>query len=70
MGSTFKTGDTVYFLESKWRVREVKIVKLTAGFATIRFMDGAGGTRVHESKLYRTKEEAAAGARKSEPPLI
>ena len=58
----FNEGDTVYFVASFIFVRKAKVVRNAGGFCTIIF-DGNGncgtsGTRVRESKLYRTKEEA------------
>lgn len=57
-------GDTVYFIASSIFVRKAKVVRNAGGFCTIIF-DGNGncgtsGTRVRESKLYRTEEEANA----------
>lgn len=57
----FNEGDTVYFVASSIFVRKAKVVRNTGGFCTIRFSDGncgTSGTRVRESKLYRTEEEA------------
>ena len=58
----FNEGDTVYFVASSVFVRKAKVVRNAGGFCTIIF-DGNGncgtsGTRVRESKLYRTEEEA------------
>lgn len=58
----FNEGDTVYFVASSIFVRKAKVVRNAGGFCTIIF-DGNGncgtsGTRVRESKLYRTEEEA------------
>lgn len=58
----FNEGDTVYFVASSIFVRKAKVVRTVGGFCTITF-DGNGncgtsGTRVRESKLYRTQEEA------------
>ena len=58
----FNEGDTVYFIASSIFVRKAKVVRNAGGFCTIIF-DGDGncgtsGTRVRESKLYRTEEEA------------
>ena len=58
----FNEGDTVYFVASFIFVRKAKVVRNAGGFCTIIF-DGDGncgtsGTRVRESKLYRTEEEA------------
>ena len=60
----FNEGDTVYFIASSIFVRKAKVVRNTGEFCTIIF-DGNGncgtsGTRVRESKLYRTEEEANA----------
>lgn len=60
----FNEGDTVYFVASSIFVRKAKVVRNAGGFCTIIF-DGDGncgtsGTRVRESKLYRTEEEANA----------
>ena len=57
-------NDTAYFIESNWRIREVRILKITGEFATIRFADGEGGTRLRISRLYATKEEAEKSIRK------
>lgn len=58
----FNKGDTVYFIASSIFVRKAKIVRNAGGFCTIIFDGngncGASGTRVRESKLYRTEEEA------------
>lgn len=56
----FIEGDTVYFIASSIFVRKAKVVRNAGGFCTIIF-DGNGncgisGTRVRESKLYRTEE--------------
>ena len=59
----FNEGDTVYFIASSIFVRKAKVVRNAGGFCTIRFSDGncgTSGTRVRESKLYRTQEEANA----------
>ena len=58
----FNEGDIVYFIASSIFVRKAKVVCNAGGFCTIIF-DGNGncgtsGTRVRESKLYRTEEEA------------
>ena len=57
----FNEGDVVYFIASSIFVRKAKAVRNASGFCTIRFSDGdcgTSGTRVRESKLYRTEEEA------------
>ena len=58
----FNEGDIVYFIASSIFVRKAKVVRNASGFCTIVFSDngncGPSGTRVRESKLYRTEEEA------------
>ena len=60
MPSKYKPGDTAYIVESGLFVREVAVVKVAGGFATLRFTDGPGGVRLRESRLFPTKEEAEA----------
>ena len=60
----FSEGDTVYFIASSIFIKQAEVLRNTGGFCTIIF-DGNGncgtsGTRVRESKLYRTEEEANA----------
>ena len=64
MSTSFNPGDIAYFVESKWRVREVKILKLSAGFATIHFLDGEGGIRISVNRLFPTKEAAETSIKK------
>ena len=58
----FNEGDTVYFIASSIFVKKAKVVRNAGGFCTIVFSDngncGPSGTRVRESKLYRTEKEA------------
>lgn len=52
----FKSGDTVFFIESNRRVIEGKIKAFSAGFYTIIY--GNSAIRLRESRLYSSKEEA------------
>lgn len=70
MPSEYRIGDIAYFIESKWRIREVKIVKLSGDLALVRFLDGEGGTRIHESRLYKTREQASASTKERQRPLF
>ena len=58
----FNEGDTVYFIASSIFIKQAKVVRNAGGFCTIIFVGngncGTSGTRVRESKLYRTEEEA------------
>lgn len=60
----FAQGDTAFFVESNWCIREVRILSISGEFATIHFVDGEGGTRLRLNRLYKTKEEAAGSIRK------
>ena len=57
----FNERDVVYFISSSVFIKKAAGIRNTGGFCTIRFSDGNCGTsetRVRESKLYRTEEEA------------
>lgn len=59
----YKTGDKVYFVSNSIFVKEATVIHVGGGFVTIKFdtnngNGGASGTRVRESKIYRTKKEA------------
>ena len=54
----YSAGDTVYFVESQWIIREVKVISCGGGFYTMKFVDGSGGIRLRENRLFSTKEEA------------
>ena len=59
----FHKGDVVYFVSSSIFIKKATVIRNAGGFCTIRFEDGncgPSGTRVRESKLYHTKEEAEA----------
>lgn len=58
----FNEGDIVYFISSSVFIKKATVIRNAGGFCTIIFDGngncGASGTRVRESKLYRTEEEA------------
>ena len=54
----FDEGDVVYFISSSVFIKKATVIRNAGGFCTIRFSDGncgISGTRVRESKLYRTE---------------
>ena len=55
MPAKFKKGDTAYFVESNYKVREVQILNTAGGLYLIKF-DNGGGIRVKEHRLFSTKE--------------
>lgn len=57
----FNEGDVVYFVSSSIFIKKATVIRNSGGFCTIRFSNGncgTSGTRVRESELYRTEEEA------------
>ena len=64
MEKKFKPGDTVYLISSAHFIEEATVVMTISGFVTIRFTQRGGGTRVRESRLYATQEEAEATIKK------
>ena len=60
MGAKYKPGDIVYIVSTGKQIEEAKVIKYGAGFYTIRFKNG-GGTKLRESRLFSTKEEALEG---------
>ena len=52
----FQIGDKAFIIESTIFVKEVVIVKIASGFATIKYPDSSGGFRVRESRLFATKK--------------
>ena len=64
MDTKFSKGDTIYLISSNHFIEEATVVMNLAGFVTIRFTKRGGGTRVWESRLYPTREEAEAAMKK------
>ncbi len=57
----FNEGDAVYFISPSVFIKKATVIRNAGGFCVIRFSDGdcgTFGTRVRESKLYHTEEEA------------
>ena len=69
MSTSFNPGDRAYIVESNLYLREVEVVKVAGGFCTIRFVDRGGGIKVRESRLFPTKEAAAASLPKKNTSL-
>lgn len=55
-------GDIVYFISNGYKIRKATVVRASNGFCTIKFLDKQSpmGTKVRETKLYPTEEEAKA----------
>ena len=64
MPNWYKPGDRAYIVESNYLVREVKVLRVAGGFATLRFTDIDGGCKLRISRLFPTKEDAEATLQK------
>ena len=63
MNGKYQPGQTVFLTGgNKNLIKEATVLKYTGGFYTIRFENG-GGTKVRESRLFPTKEEAVVTKR-------
>ncbi len=60
----FKTGDTVFIVESNRFIREVEVRSCGGGMYLVRFKDNGGGIRLKEHRLFATKEEAEASIKR------
>ena len=68
MPNKYNPGDTAYIVESNRIIREVRVLKVTGGFATLRFTDSDGGIKLRESRLFPTQEDAEASLPKKTIP--
>lgn len=67
MASGKFNGGVAFLVESNSVIREVKILKYAGGLYTIRFVNGNGGIKVRESRLFATREDAQASIQKLKP---
>lgn len=53
----YNLGDIVFFIANGYHIREATVIRIGSGFCTIKFNDNEtpAGTRVRESKLFKTK---------------
>ena len=58
MANKFKQGDTAFIVANKRFIKEVRVVNCIGGQYTLRFVEGNGGIRLREDRLYSTKTEA------------
>ena len=68
MLNKYNPGDIAFIVESSRFIREVKVLKIAGGFATLRFTDSDGGIKLRESRLFPTKEAAEASLPKKTTP--
>ena len=53
-------GETGYIVRSNRIIEPVTILSESGGFCTVHFTSRQGGTRLRKSRVFATKEEAAA----------
>lgn len=56
----FHPGDTAFLIESNRIIREVKVLKFSGGFYTIRYIESPTGIKVKGHRLFAVMEEAEA----------
>ena len=68
----YNVGDTVFFIANGYHIREAVVIRTGGGFCTIKFNDNEtpAGTRVRESKLFQTKQEAEVVVEKQHVTLL
>lgn len=67
----YNLGDTVFFIANGYHIREATVIR-SGEFCTIKFNDNEtpAGTRVRESKLFKTKQEAEVVVEKTHNILL
>ena len=68
MPNKYNPGDTAFIVESSRFIREVRVLMIAGGFATLQFADSDGGIKLRESRLFPTKEAAEASLPKKTTP--
>ena len=53
-----KPGDKVYIIANNNYIKEYQVLKIAGGFATLKEINGNGGTKLRTSKIFLSKEEA------------
>ena len=51
----FKTGDTVFIVESNRFIREAEVKSCAGGMYLVKFKDNGGGIKLKEHRLFATK---------------
>ncbi len=64
MPMKYKPGDKAYIVENNRIIREVTIISHKAGFCTFRFVGRDGGTKLRETRVFPTEEEAKRSIKK------
>ena len=54
----YRINQIVYIVQSCREIRQMKVIKYSNGFYTLRFLDTGGGIRLRESRIFATEGEA------------
>lgn len=67
----YDVGDIVFFISNGYHIREATVIR-SGEFCTIKFNDNETpvGTRVRESKLFHSKQEAEIVVEKTHNTLL
>ncbi len=70
MAGKYCVGDTAWIVVSNLRIQEVKVLNYSNGFYTIQFVNGGGGIKLRENRIFPTSEEAQKSIMKAKaaPP--
>lgn len=63
MAYKYKRGDTAFIVANKRFIKEVKVLNCIGNQYTLRLAEG-GGVRLHENRLFPSKEEAENSIKK------
>ena len=68
----YDAGDIAFFISNGYHVREATVIRAGGSFCTIKFNDNEtpAGTKVRESKLFKTKQEAEIVVEKTYNTLL
>ena len=68
----YDVNDVVFFISNGYYIREATVIRSGGGFCTIKFNDNEtpAGTRVRDSKLFKTKQEAEVVVEKTHNTLL
>lgn len=68
----YNVGDIVFFISNGYHIREATVIRAGGGFCTFKFNDNEtpAGTRVRDSKLFKTKQEAEVVVEKTHNILL
>lgn len=68
----YDVGDIVFFISNGYHIRKATVIRAGGGFCTIKFNDNEtpAGTRVRDSKLFKTKQEAEVVVEKTHNALL